>query len=377
MTALCLDDFEAAARRRLPRPLFGYVSGAAERGASRDDNRRAFAEWGFVPRMLVGVSDREIRKTLLGEEWSAPFGIAPMGISALMAHDGDRRLASAAGRAGIPFVLSGSSLTALEKVVAVNPAAWFQIYVPGEPEKILPLVERARAAGVGTLVVTVDTAVLANRENNLRSGFSTPLRVTPRLAYDVALRPRWLLGVFLRTLRTSGMPHFENSSAERGAPIMSRSVMRDFGKKDGLDWSHLALIRDAWPGRLIVKGFSDPEDTRRAAALGCDGVVVSNHGGRQLDGVVSPLRVLEANVATAGGMPVMMDGGVRRGTDVLKALSLGAAFVFVGRPMLYAAAVGRIDRAIELLTSEIRRDAGLLGINALDELSPSFLRKIG
>ncbi len=373
---LCLDDFEPAARRRLPRPLFGYIQGAAERGASKEDNARAYAELRLLPRMLAGVSGRSIATRVLGQDVSGPFGIAPMGISALMAHDGDRGLARAARDAGIPFILSGSSLTRVEDVLETNPDTWFQIYVPGETDVIVPLVQRARSAGVRTLVVTVNTAVLANRENNVRAGFSTPLRLTPRLVWDVASRPRWLAGCFARTIATSGMPHFENSTARRGAPILSSTVMRDFGAKDALDWSHIARIRAEWDGKLVIKGLLHPDDTARAAVEGCDGVILSNHGGRQLDGAVSPLRVLPENVAAAGEMDVMIDGGIRRGTDVMKALALGARCAFIGRPFLYAAAVsGRngAARAIEIMKDEIFRDAGLMGINDLLELAPDHL----
>jgi L-lactate dehydrogenase (cytochrome) len=188
---LSLDDFEAAARRHLPRPIFAYVSGGVETNASLRDNRSAFEDYGFVPRMLVDVSGRSQATELFGHTYAAPFGIAPMGISALSAYRGDLVLARAAGQANIPMVMSGSSLIRLEEVAAVNPAAWFQAYLPGEPDRILALLERVERAGYGTLVVTVDTPVVANRENNVRSGFSTPLRPSLRLAWDGMIRPNW------------------------------------------------------------------------------------------------------------------------------------------------------------------------------------------
>ncbi len=378
---LALDDFEREARRYLPRPIFGYLSGAAETNASLADNRTAFAEFGFVPRVLVGVSQRSQQVELLGRSYAAPFGMAPMGISALAAYRGDLVLAKAAGRANIPMVMSGSSLIRLEEVVQANPAAWFQAYLPGEPDRILALLERVERAGFETLVLTVDTAVLANRENNVRSGFSTPLRPSLRLAWDGLIRPHWTLGTFLRTLVKHGMPHFENSYATRGAPVLSNNVMRDFGAKDHLNWQHLELIRQRWKGRLVVKGIMAKEDARIALDKGVDGIIVSNHGGRQLDGTVSPLRVLPGIAEAVGdAIPVMMDSGIRRGTDVLKALALGAKFVFVGRPFLYAAAIGGevgVTHAIRLLSSEINRNMGLLGINAPGEMGRDRLLEPG
>ncbi|KZC98539.1 MULTISPECIES: alpha-hydroxy acid oxidase [unclassified Thalassospira] len=373
---LCLDDFEAAARSRLPHPLFTYISSAAETSSSLRDNRDVFGKWGFVPRVLRGVSGRSISCDLLGKTYDAPFGIAPMGISALMAYDGDHALTRAAASHNIPMVLSGSSLTPMEAVHEANPDSWFQAYLPGEDDKILALVDRVKRTGFKTLVLTVDTAVLANRENNLRAGFSTPLRLTPKTLWQFATHPGWVLGTFAKTLMTKGMPHFENSYATRGAPIMARNVMRDFGRKDHLNWDHLRLIRDHWQGKLIVKGVLAATDVGEVAKVGCDAVVLSNHGGRQLDGAVSPMRVLPNAVSVAGNMPVMVDGGFRRGTDILKALALGAAFVFVGRPFLYAAVVDGergVSQAVEILKSELHRDLGLLGKTTLSEIEADIL----
>jgi L-lactate dehydrogenase (cytochrome) len=377
---LSLDDFEAAARRHLPRPIFAYVSGGVETNASLRDNRLAFEDYGFVPRMLVDVSGRSQATELFGHRYTAPFGIAPMGISALSAYRGDLVLARAAGQANIPMVMSGSSLIRLEEVAAVNPAAWFQAYLPGEPDRILALLERVERAGYGTLVLTVDTPVMANRENNVRSGFSTPLRPSLRLAWDGMIRPNWTLSTFLRTLVRHGMPHFENSYAERGAPILSKNVMRDFRAKDHLNWRHLELIRERWKGHLVVKGILARDDARIARDSGVEGIIVSNHGGRQLDGSVSPMRVLPAIADAVGAtIPVMMDGGIRRGSDVLKAMALGARFIFVGRPFNYAASVAGeagVRHAIGLLSEEINRNMGLLGINTLSEMRADLLVRL-
>lgn len=373
---LALEDFEAAARRHLPRPLFGFVAGAAETDAALRGSRAAFAEHAFIPRMLVDTSARTAAATLFGEPFAAPFGIAPMGASALIAYRADLVMARAAAAARVPFILSGSSLIRLEEVQGVGGAPWFQAYLPGDPARIEPLVDRVAAAGFGTFVLTVDVPVLANRENNVRNGFTQPLRPSVRLALDGLLHPGWLWHTAARTLHRHGMPHFENMGATRGPPILSRSLTRQIGVRELLAWPHLEAICKRWRGRLVVKGILAADDARRAREAGADGVIVSNHGGRQLDYAVAPLRALPAVRAVAGDMTVMLDGSVRRGTDVLKALALGADFVFIGRPMLFAAAIGGepgVAHAIRLLREEIGRDMALLGITSLAEMTPALL----
>lgn len=334
----------------------------------------------FRTKVLVDVSGRHQNRELMGRSYQAPFGIAPMGLCAMFAFDGDIAMAKAAEAAGIPYVLSGASLTPMERVAQAAPTCgWFQAYIPGEPAHIEALLERVRVAGFRTLVVTVDTATLANRENNVRVGFSTPLRPTVRLAWDALSRPRWLAGTFARTLLTRGMPHFENAGSSRGVPIVSRSVVRQFGLRDHLNWDHLALVRQTWSGKLVIKGLISAEDVRRAEQVGADGVILSNHGGRQLDGTVPPIMVLPQAARAKGRMALMLDSGIRRGTDVLKALSLGADHVFVGRPMAYAVAAAAqegVAHAIRLLRDEIHRDMALLGVRDLAELEPGLLVSI-
>jgi len=376
---LALDDFEITARRRLPKFLYGYISGAVETDAALRDNRRAFDEYGFVPRVLNDVSDRDQTTTLFGKTYAAPFGIPPMGSAALCAYRGDIVLTRAAAAMNVPMCLSASSLITLEDVRRENPAAWYQAYLAGDIARIEPLVDRVADAGYDTFVVTADVPVPPNRENNIRNGFKVPLAVTPRVAWDTVSHPHWLFGTWTRTLMNYGMPHFENMDARRGPPVLSRNLMRNIGKRDQLAWKHVELIRRRWKGKLVVKGLIAPADARIARESGVDGVIVSNHGGRQLDHTVSSLRTLPEVAAEAGGMTVMLDGGIRRGTDVLKALALGAQFVFVGRPFLYAAVVAGeagVQRALTLLKDEVDRDMALLGIRSIGEISADLVRRL-
>ncbi len=376
---LSLDDFEATARARLPKYLYGYISGGAESDAAVADNRRAFGEYGFIPRVLNDVSNREQTTNLFGKTYAAPFGIPPMGSAALCAYRGDIVLARAAAAINVPMCLSASSLITLEDVRRENPAAWYQAYLAGEPSRIEPLVDRVAAAGYDTFVVTADVPVPANRENNIRNGFQVPIAITPRLAWDIAAHPHWLFGAWARTLLSHGMPHFENMDAMRGPPVLAKNLMRNIGRRDQLAWKHVELIRRRWKGKLVVKGLIAPADARIARESGVDGVIVSNHGGRQLDHTVSALRTLPEIAAEANGMTVMLDGGIRRGTDVIKALALGAQFVFVGRPFLFAAVAGGeagVQRALTLLRDEVDRDMALLGIRSIDEISPDLVRRI-
>jgi L-lactate dehydrogenase (cytochrome) len=371
---LCLEDFEAPARRFLPRPIFGYIAGGVESNASREGNRDAFAEFNFLPRVLVNTRARHQKTTIFGRTYDLPFGFPPMGGTSLAAYLGDSVLARVAAELNTIMIQSGASLTPMERVREIGPTAWFQAYLPGDPEIIKPLVQRAQRTGFEVLVLTVDVQVAANRENNVRSGYSSPLKPTPRLAWDCLLRPRWLFGTFCRTVASHGMPHLENMGFPR-IPILG-NIERPRMARDGLCWEHVELMRKMWKGKLVLKGVLSKEDVRIARESGVDGIMVSNHGGRQLDGTVAPLRMLPSVVSEAGGMTIMMDSGIRRGTDVLKALALGAQFVFVGRPFLYAAAIAGeagVRHAASLLREEIGRDMAMLGISSVAEMRRELL----
>ena len=376
---LALKDFEVAARRFLPRSVFGFIAGAAETDSALRDNFDALAEWSFLPRYLANVSARSQSTTLFGRTYAAPFGIAPMGASALAAYRGDIALAEAGRAANVPMIMSASSLIRMEEVEGAG-CHWYQAYQPGENARIEKLVDRVQAAGFETFVLTVDIPVPANRENNVRSGYSMPLKITPRLMWDSLSHPGWLLGVWARTVQRHGMPHFENMDAHRGPPILSKNLVREVGARDQLSWEHVELIRRRWRGNFVIKGILHPEDARLAREHGADGIILSNHGGRQLDHAISALRVLPEIADKAGDMVVMLDGGIRRGTDVLKALALGAKFVFVGRPFLYAAAIGgeaAVRHGIGILSEEVDRDLALLGIRDIADIGRHHLRARG
>jgi L-lactate dehydrogenase (cytochrome) len=372
---LALQDFIDQARKVLPRPIYGYVTGGVEDNASLRGNRSAFDEIGFVPKPLIDTTARSMKTELFGRTYNAPFGFAPMGGTSTACYRGDTVLAGVAAKANIPMMMSGASLMTMENVKAAGRTAMFQAYLPGDEERITKTFERCEKAGFDTIAVTVDVQVPANRENNVRNGYSTPLRPSLRLAWDVGIRPQWLFGMFLKTLLTDGMPHVENMGPR--VPMLSAGSSRDYGRRDRLSWKHVALMRKIWKGNLLIKGVVDKDSVRIAREHGLDGVMVSNHGGRQLDGTVSPLRVLPGIREAAGDkMAVIMDSGFRRGTDVLKALALGADFCFIGRPFLCAAACAGeagVTHAVSLLMDEIDRDMAQLGINSTKEMTKDFL----
>ncbi len=376
---LALKDFEEALEDHLPRMLWGFVTGAAETDWSLRDNAEAYQDYAFIPRTLVNTTKRSTGTTLFGRSYAQPFGIPPMGASALIAYRGDIALAQAAAVMNVPNIMSASSLIKLEDIRKAGPTTWYQAYLPGEPARIEPLVDRVAAAGFDTFVLTVDVPVSANRENNFRNGYSIPLKPNYLLLKEGVTHPKWLFGTFLRTFLAHGMPYFENMDAGRGPPILSRNLVRAVGKRDGLSWEHLALIRRRWKGKLVVKGILAAEDAAMCADHGADGVIVSTHGGRQLDGAIGPLRVLPEVKAASQGMAVMIDSGIRRGSDVLKALALGADFCFVGRPMLAAAALAGepgVRHALTLLGEEVDRNMAMLGVNRIAEICAQHVRKV-
>ena len=375
---LNLEEFERATRRRMPRAVYGYVAGSSEDGLSCRENRRAFADWHLVPRILRDVSGRSQRVSLFGRTFDSPFAIAPMGASAVVGYDADNRMARAARALNVPYVLSANSITPMEEIARTNPDSWFAAYQQPDPDNIRQMCERVAAAGLKVFMLTVDVPVGSNRENNVRSGYTMPFRPSRRLTVDVLRHPRWLAGTLGRTVLRRGIPAISNVDPHEHPTIFSRKLGAVTGHAS-FSWTQAELIRRHWKGPFVLKGVLSPADARVARESGVDGIVVSNHGGRQLDGAASAIEMLPEIKAECGGMTVFADSGFRRGTDVLKGLALGADCILVGRPFLYAATLAGeagVAHAIRLLRKEIDTDLALLGIDGIDGLSPELLRHV-
>lgn len=375
---LSVRDFEREARRIMPRCVEGYVCGGTEDGASLQESVRASNDIGFRPRGLRVVDQRSSQVNLFGERYAMPVGFAPTGFSAIVMHECDLALARAAQDAQIPFIISGASSVPLERLQeATGKRCWYQAYLPGNIDRIGKLLDRLRRAEIPVLVVTIDTCVGANRENLQKLAFTVPFKLSPSVVLDGMLHPRWSLNVFMRTLLGSGVPRFSNLYEDIGPPITQDPPNGFRGERDKLSWDHIRWIRQNWPGKLILKGVMHADDARLAHEAGADAVIVSNHGGRQLDGCISPLQALPDVVAAVpAGFPVMVDGGFRRGSDVLKAVALGATLVFTGRPQLFGAAVGGhagIRKVAEIFRSEISTNMALLGCRTLADVTSDLI----
>ena len=376
---VAIADYEAAARRRLPAAVWEFVSGGAATDVSRERNAQAFARREFRPRVLRDVSERDASVELFGHRYAAPVGLAPTGFNALSRRRCDALLAEAFAQANHPQIISSVSSVPLEELARINPDAWYQGYFPGDDDSIARTVDRVGEAGLGTVVVTADVPVMSNRENTERLGFQAPFRLTPRLALDGLLHPRWSVETLAATLLRDGIPRFANLGEDRiGVRVTEDPPQGLRAGRDRLDWRCVERLRARWPGRLVLKGVLEADDAVRAAGLGLDGVIVSNHGGRQLDYAPASLDALPGVAAAVGErLVVMMDGGVRRGSHALMALALGARAVFAGRPFLYAAAVDGgpgVTRMLELFRKELLIDLALLGCPRAEEIGPQHLR---
>lgn len=378
LKAYNIFDLRALAQKRVPKGLFEFVDRGTEDEVSLRNNRAVFDRMRFRPRTMVDVSRRTASTTIFGVDHNMPLVIAPTGTAGLMWFEGEIALARAARAAGIPFTLSTASMTAMERVAdEAGGELWFQLYLWPDRSMSHQLVERAKAAGFKALVVTVDGASAGNREYNLRNGFTIPFSYSPRAVLDIIRHPRWLATTMLRYLVTTGMPVYQNYPAEVRAKLTKGPMGRMSMRTDSMNWGDLDALRKIWPYKLIVKGMLDADDAATAVDHGADGIVVSNHGGRNLDGIISPMEVLPEVVDRIGRRAtVFVDSGFRRGSDVIKAIALGADAVLVGRSTLYGVAAGGFDgaaRALEIFHEEIRRVMALLGCNGLAELGPQFL----
>jgi (S)-mandelate dehydrogenase len=378
LRAFNIFDLREIAKRRLPKGLFEFVDRGTEDEVSLANNRAVFERIRFKPRTLIDVSGRNQDTTIFGVKHRMPMVIAPTGVAGLLWHEGEIALARAAKEAGIPFTLATGSMTGMEKVAEqAGGELWFQLYMWPDRKLSHQLVERAKAAGFKALVVTVDGVVSGNREYNLRNGFTIPFSFTRRNVTDVLMHPGWMLNVLAKYVFTTGMPRYENYPSEIKYKVTARPMGRSQMRNDSLNWDDLKDLRKMWPGKLLVKGLLHPQDAVLAAECGADGVIVSNHGGRNLDGAISPIEALPEVVDAVGKrMTVLIDSGFRRGSDVVKALALGAHAVQIGRSTLYGvAAAGETGavRALTIFREEIDRVLALLGCRNVAELGPESL----
>ncbi|HEU5284733.1 MAG TPA: alpha-hydroxy acid oxidase [Burkholderiales bacterium] len=376
MTVACIEDLRRIARRRLPRAIFDFVDGGAQDELTLHANRTDFQRVALAPRVLTDVSQRDASITLLGREIALPLVIAPTGLAGLLWRKGELALARAAEQAGIPYCLSQMAACAIEEVARASTVPfWFQTYLLKDRGINEALMQRAGRAGCQVLVVTVDTKAQGSRDRDVRNGFTVPPRPTLRNLLDMAWRLHWLRGVALGPRVT-----FANlaDSLVGGDDIISLARFAAEQYDFSVDWSDIDWCRTRWRGKLAIKGVLTPQDARQAVEHGADALIVSNHGGRQVDGVPSALAALPAVVdAVQGRAEVILDGGVRRGGDVLKALALGARACMAGRPFLYGlAAAGErgVSQAIGLFAGEIDNNLALLGRPSARTLDRTALR---
>ena len=370
-----IDDLRRLAKRRLPRAVFDFIDGGAETESTLRANRTAFERVRFLPKVLVDVSQVDTATTILGGPSKLPIAIAPTGAVGFGRRGGDIAIARAAAAFGIPYTLSTTATTSIEQIAREAPGRlWFQVYVFRRRDFTLGLIDRARAADYEAIVVTVDLAVGGKRERDMRNDFSVPFRFTRRNLLDFATRPAWALDMLTR-----GMPVMENLIGFENEAASSAAIAASVGRNmdPSFDWDGLKAIRDKWPRKLIVKGVERADDTERLAAMGCDGVIVSNHGGRQLDGACATLDALPAVARAAGKrMSVFIDGGVRRGGDAVKAVALGAEAAMIGRATLFGACAGGEPgavRALEILRDELVRTMQLCGVTRVGAIGPELL----
>ncbi|BCH25965.1 alpha-hydroxy-acid oxidizing enzyme [Mesorhizobium sp. L-8-10] len=361
-------DYRERARRKLPRGLFEYIDRGTEDELALSRLRSSLDSVVLRPSVLSGHARREPGTTLFGRRFPTPLVIAPTALAGLVAHNGELKLARAAAALGIPFSVSTQSVTTIEEIrrAAQDATLWFQLYVWRDRTLTADLLKRVRACDCECLVVTADTQMSPNREYNQRNGFGIPFKPTLRNLVDMAVHPRWLLGVMLRYMLAGGVPTYGHYPAEYRSAITRANVQEAVRLETNLSWGDVKRLRDEWPGKLVVKGVLSIEDAELALAVGVDGVVVSAHGGRNLDCLPSTASCLSA-IAEAFGdrMTILADSGVRRGTDVLKYLAMGAQGVMLGRLPLWGLAAGDEEGASSVLAMMLREmdtAMGLLGV---------------
>jgi (S)-mandelate dehydrogenase len=376
-SAINIDDLKRMAKRRLPRIMFDFIEGGVEDEVGLRTNAEALRTLRLVPRYYVDTSRREQRASLFGRSYASPFGIAPTGMAGAFRRDAELYLSQAAKEADIPYLMSGASNASMEqgaKLAGKN--LWFQIYGARNRDVAADLVQRAIDLGLTTLAVTCDVPVSSNRERNRRNGFVRPLRMTLPTMLEAMLHPGWVINYY----RSGGLPMLGNGQKYAADGASAEQVADLFASQtpdSSQTWHDLEAIRRAWPGKLLLKGVMHPDDARIATGVGVDGLIVSNHGARQLDMMPSPLEVLPLIRSAVGpDVPLLLDSGVRRGSDIVAALCMGADFVLTGRATLYGATAGGlagVKKAVSILQREIDLVLGQLGAVNLAALGPHFL----
>jgi (S)-mandelate dehydrogenase len=368
--AINIEDLRELAKRRLPRAIFDFFDGGAEDETTLRDNRAAFERVRLLPKVLVDVSSVDTKAEIFGKSANLPLAIAPTGGISAGRPGAELILARAAKAVGVPFTLATPSAFTIERVAEeVGGRLWFQLYAVRDREFREKLVSRAKSAGYEAILVTVDLPVSGKRERDPRNGFHTPYKPSWRNSRDVIFRPAWLLE-YLR----HGRPGMANLEGYRFSTPSGTDIVTAVGREmdAGLDWEYIKRLRGLWPGKLLLKGVERPDDAERAAAIGCDGIVVSNHGGRQLDGALATLDALPAIKRSVGNkLTVLLDGGVRRGVDILKARALGAQAVLTGRATLFGCMAGGEAgalRALEILQTELVRAMQLCGVRSIADI---------
>lgn len=362
-SALTIDDLKKMARVRVPKMFFDYADSGSFTEQTYQSNENDFSKILLRQRVARSLSNRSLKTTMVGEDVSMPIALAPTGSTGLQRANGEMLAAVAAEKAGVPFVLSTMSICSIEDVKSVTTKPfWFQLYVIKDHDFAKSLMDRARAAGVTTLVLTLDLQMLAQRHKDVRNGMSSPPKFTPYSIYQMATRPAWCMRMLGTTRRGFGniMGHAKNVD-----DLSSLSHWANDQFDPDLSWEDIAWIKDYWGGKLILKGILDADDATSALKTGADAIIVSNHGGRQLDGAASSIRALPAIMDAVGNdIEVHMDGGIRTGLDVMRAKALGAQGVYVGRPFLYGLGAGGeagVTRTLDILQNELSTTIGLCG----------------
>lgn len=373
-----IADIRRAAKRRLPKSLFEFIDRATEDELAMRNNREGFERWRVMPRAPLDVSKRDLSTTLFGKPMGMPMAIAPTGAAGLMWYEAELCLARAAKAAGIPYTMATGSMVAFERVAKeVGGRLWFQLYVWPDRQITYDLVRRVADAGAEVLQVTVDTPVAPNREYNTRNGFGLPFRPTVANVTDISLHPRWLLGTLLKYLLDGGMPKLRNHPAEFNHANTRAAIAPRLTLSDSVDLPEIRRLRAIFPGKLLVKGIMHPDDAVACMEAGADGVVVSNHGGRNLDAAMATIDALPGIAQAIGGRgTIILDSGIRRGLDIMKALALGANAVQTGRATLWAAAAGGepgVTRALDLFRHELSTAMANSGARTIGDISADLL----